>query len=217
MPLTVNMTDTNKEIAGIILAGGQARRMGGGDKCLLPLGGKTLLQRSIDKARPQVDHLLLSANGSHLRFARSGLPVLSDEYPNFPGPLAGIQAGLQWLVNHQPGAEWLVSFACDTPFFPDNLATRLLAAAQKDGAELAVANSSGRLHPIFALWHRSLLEPVNHALKAGSTPRLQDWVRQRNCTEVPFEQPDYDAFFNINQPQDLYQAETILPLTERAQ
>lgn len=215
MPLTVNMTDTNKEIAGIILAGGQARRMGGGDKCLLPLGGKTLLQRSIDKARPQVDHLLLSANGSHLRFARSGLPVLSDEYPDFPGPLAGIQAGLQWLVKHQPDTQWLASFACDTPFFPDDLAERLLAAAQGEGAELAVAHSSGRLHPIFSLWHRSLLGPVTQVLKNGSTPRLQDWVRSRKCVEVPFEHPDYDAFFNINLPQDLYQAETLLPLTER--
>ncbi|WP_341936629.1 molybdenum cofactor guanylyltransferase MobA [Marinimicrobium sp. C2-29] len=204
----------NKPILGIILAGGQARRMGGGDKCLLPLGGRTLLQRSIDKATPQVDHLLLSANGNQLRFARSGLTVLPDEYPDFPGPLAGIHAGLSWLKSHRPESEWLVSFAADTPFFPPDLVERLYDAAQSAQATVAVASSEGRMHPIFALWHHSLLEPVSEALRGEHSPRLQDWVRAQNAVEVSFHNAGFDPFFNINHPQDLYNAEALLPLTD---
>lgn len=204
----------NNSILGIILAGGQARRMGGGDKCLLPLGGKTLLQRSIDKAFPQVDHLLLSANGNQLRFARSRLTVLPDHYPDFPGPLAGIHAGLSWLKSHRPDSEWLASFAADTPFFPMNLVEKLYAATQSAQATVAVASSEGQLHPIFALWHCSLLESVGDVLQSDNSPRLQDWVREQHCVEVPFYDAGYDPFFNINHPQDLYNAEAFLPLTE---
>ncbi len=188
--------------------------MGGGDKCLLPLGGRTLLQRSIDKATPQVDHLLLSANGNQLRFARSGLTVLPDEYPDFPGPLAGIHAGLSWLKSHRPESEWLVSFAADTPFFPPDLVERLYDAAQSAQATVAVASSEGRMHPIFALWHHSLLEPVSEALRGEHSPRLQDWVRAQNAVEVSFHNAGFDPFFNINHPQDLYNAEALLPLTD---
>lgn len=207
------MTHDNP-ILGIILAGGLARRMGGGDKCLLPLGGRTLLDRAISKAKPQVDELLLNANGNHLRFTRSGLTVLSDEFPNFPGPLAGIHAGLEWLTHHHSDTEWLVSFASDTPFFPDNLVQTLLEQALDTEADLAVASTEGQLHPIFALWHRRLLPTVRETLQADKTPRLQDWVQTQRWVEVPFEQRDYDPFFNINQPQDLHNAETFLPQVE---
>lgn len=202
-------------ILGIILAGGLARRMGGGDKCLLPLGGQTLLQRAIAKARPQVDELLLNANGNHLRFTRSGLTVLSDEYPNFPGPLAGIHAGLQWLENHRPEQQWLASFASDTPFFPDNLVSELHRRAGETGATLVLARSGEQIHPIFGLWHRSLLPAIREALQAGKTPRLQDWAKEQKAESVTFEQTDYDPFFNVNRPQDLYDAEALLPLTDR--
>ncbi|MDQ2075357.1 molybdenum cofactor guanylyltransferase MobA [Marinimicrobium sp. ABcell2] len=207
---------TKDTILGILLAGGQARRMGGGDKCLLPLAGKTLLQRTIDRAQPQVDQLLLSANGSSLRFARSRLTVLPDEKPDFPGPLAGIQTGLSWLHAHRPDCQWLASFASDTPFFPSDLVDHLLRATQESGANLAVASSEGRLHPTFALWHRSLLDPVSKALTGDVSPRLQEWVRQQECVEVDFPSVRYDAFFNINHPQDLYQAETLLPFLEES-
>ncbi len=201
-------------ILGIILAGGLARRMGGGDKCLLPLGDRTLLQRAIAKAEPQVDELLLNANGNHLRFTRSGLTVLSDEYPNFPGPLAGIHAGLQWLENHRPGQAWLASFASDTPFFPDTLVSDLYQQAQQAEAALAFARSGDRTHPIFALWHVSLLPVIRTALQDQPSPRLQDWVREQNGVEVSFSHPDYDPFFNINRPQDLYDAQALLPMTD---
>lgn len=188
--------------------------MGGGDKCLLPLAGQTLLQRTIDRAQPQVDQLLLSANGNHLRFARSGLTVLQDEQPDFPGPLAGVQAGLRWLHSHRPECQWLASFASDTPFFPPDLIARLLAAARHHEANLAVASSGGRLHPVFSLWHRTMLESVSRALEEPTSPRLQEWVRTQKWVEVDFPPVRYDAFFNINRPQDLYQAETLIPMLQ---
>jgi len=206
--------NNEQNIPGIILAGGRARRMGGGDKCLLPLGGKTLLQRSVEKARPQVGRLLLSANGNHLRFARTGLTVLSDEHPEFPGPLAGIHAGLQWLNIHQPEAEWLASFASDTPFFPDDLVAQLYQAARDNRSDIVVARSEKQLHPVFGLWHRSVLEPINALLTAGTTPRLIDWVGEQNSSVVDFHQSDFDPFFNINHPKDLYHAESFLHLAE---
>jgi len=206
--------NNQQNIPGIILAGGRARRMGGGDKCLLPLGDKTLLQRSVEKARPQVGRLLLSANGNHLRFARTGLTVLSDEHPEFPGPLAGIHAGLQWLKIHQPESEWLVSFASDTPFFPDDLVARLFQAAQDNQSDIVVPSSEGQMHPVFGLWHQSVLEKINTLLASGSTPRLIDWVSEQNSSVVDFHHPDFDPFFNINLPRDLYNAEAFLPLAD---
>ncbi len=202
-------------ILGVLLAGGQARRMGGGDKCLLPLGGRTLLQRSIAKAQPQVDELILSANGNSLRFARSRLPVVADAYAEFLGPLAGIHSGIQWAKQHRPDIEWLASFACDTPFFPDDLVAQLVEAAERESALVTVAASSGRMHPIFALWHNSVFDAITETLERGQIPSLTQWIEQQSYTQVEFSCPDYDPFFNINQPQDLYNAETFLPLADK--
>lgn len=204
-------------ILGVLLAGGQARRMGGGDKCLLPLGGSTLLQRSIAKAQPQVDQLLLSANGNSLRFARSRLPVVADVYPEFLGPLAGIHAATQWAQHQRPEIEWLASFACDTPFFPEDLVIQLAEAAERDSALVAVAQSNDRMHPIFALWHRSLLTSLSKTLESGNIPPLAQWIEQQNNTRVTFSGSGYDPFFNINRPQDLYDAEALLPLADQSE
>ncbi|HSX85593.1 MAG TPA: molybdenum cofactor guanylyltransferase MobA [Cellvibrio sp.] len=202
------MTDNNQLITGVILAGGLAKRMGGGDKCLLPLGGKTLLQRSIERAQPQVSELILNANGNSLRFARSRLPVIADLFANFPGPLAGIHAALTFMDERSPNNEWLASFACDTPFFPRDMVQQLLAAA--GDSRLVVACSNGRVHPIFALWHASMLGKVEQRLQKGDTPRLQEWIDDFAPVYVDFSAAGYDPFFNINTPQDLYSAEAQL-------
>ena len=202
------MTDNNQLITGVILAGGLAKRMGGGDKCLLPLGGKTLLQRSIERAQPQVSELILNANGNSLRFARSRLPVIADLFANFPGPLAGIHAALTFMDERNPNNEWLASFACDTPFFPRDMVQQLLAAA--GDSRLVVARSNGRVHPIFALWHASMLGKVEQRLQKGDTPRLQEWIEDFAPVYVDFSSASYDPFFNINTPQDLYSAEAEL-------
>lgn len=205
---------TSESVVGIILAGGLARRMGGGDKCLLPLAGKTLLQRAIERAQPQVSSLLLNANGNSLRFARTRLPVVPDLYPNNLGPLAGIHAGLRWMQTDNPDAEWLASFASDTPFFPTDLVARLFDAVTSQRAQLAVGTSKGRTHPIFALWHASLTGKIEQQLQAGDIPRLQDWIKQQKVAEVDFTAEAYDPFFNINIPQDLYAAEPLVALVK---
>lgn len=204
----------SESVIGVILAGGLARRMGGGDKCLLPLAGKTLLQRTIDRAQPQVAKLLLNANGNSLRFARTRLPVIADAYPNNPGPLAGIHAAFVWMQVNAPNAEWLVSFASDTPFFPDNFVEALFEAAQKSDQRLVVATSKSQIHPVFCLWHRSLTSAIAAQLVTGEVPRLQEWIKAREPLEVNFSAEGYDPFFNINTPQDLYTAEPLAALVK---
>jgi len=204
----------NDSIVGVILAGGLAKRMGGGDKCLLPLAGKTLLQRTIERAQPQVSKLLLNANGSSLRFARSRLPVVADIFAGNLGPLAGIHSALCWMKADNPDAEWLVSFASDTPFFPNDLVEQLHSAAISADVHIAVATSQQNLHPAFALWHASLLDKIDALLKIGEIPRLQDWINSQKKIDVEFPFDKYDPFFNINTPQDLYAAETLVPLVK---
>lgn len=204
----------SESVVGVILAGGLARRMGGGDKCLLPLAGKTLLQRTIERAQPQVSSLLLNANGNSLRFARTRLPVVPDLYPDNLGPLAGVHAGLRWMQTDNPDAEWLASFASDTPFFPTDLVARLFDAVTNQHAQLAVATSKDRAHPIFALWHASLTSKIEQQLQTGNMPRLQDWIKQQKMVEVDFAAEAYDPFFNINIPQDLYAAEPLVALVK---
>lgn len=208
------MTDNNSVMTGVILAGGLAKRMGGGDKCLLPLAGKTLLQRSIDRAQQQVDELVLSANGNSLRFARSRLPVVADLFPNFPGPLAGIHAAMTFMDKRNPNHEWLASFACDTPFFPRDIVQQLYNASVGTDAQVIVACSNNRVHPVFALWHASLRSKIEHRLQKTDPPRLQEWIEELKPIYVDFSGVGYDPFFNINTPQDLYSAEAQLSLVQ---
>ena len=205
---------SSESVVGIILAGGLARRMGGGDKCLLPLAGKTLLQRSVERAQPQVSQLLLNANGNSLRFARSRLPVVPDIFPNNPGPLAGIHAGLKWVKANTPNTQWLVSFASDTPFFPTTLVEKLLESASENFNPLIIATSRLQTHPVFALWHISLLPKIETQLQTGDVPRLQDWVNSQTAAQVDFAGDGYDPFLNINTPQDLYSAEPVAALVK---
>lgn len=204
--------NTHVPIIGVILAGGLARRMGGGDKCLLPLVGKTLLQRTIERTQPQVNTLLLNANGNNLRFARTRLTVVADRYPHNPGALAGVHASLCWMRDNCPKHSWLVSVPSDTPFLPTNLVAQLYHAATEKQTYLAIATSRGRVHPTFALWNIALLDQIEQMLNAGESPRLQAWVDQQNAAYVEFLADAYDPFFNINTPQDLYAAEPLAKL-----
>lgn len=139
------------DIAGVLLAGGLARRMGGGDKPLKMLGGRPILDHVIRRAQPQVSDLLLNVNGDAARFASYGLPMAGDVIDGHAGPLAGILTGMEWAAQHHPQAAWLASFATDAPFFPEDLVTRLRAAITAEDADMACAMSAGRTHPVFAL------------------------------------------------------------------
>ena len=151
-------------VCGIILAGGLARRMGGGDKPLKEIAGKPILTHVIERLQPQCAHLVLNANGDPARFARFGLPVVADDVADFAGPLAGILAGLDWLAANVPHAECAVSVAADTPFIPRDLVERLRAARVREACDIAVAASGGRTHPVIALWPVALRRDLRAAL-----------------------------------------------------
>jgi molybdopterin-guanine dinucleotide biosynthesis protein A len=189
-------------IAGLILAGGRASRIGGGDKALIPLGGKTLLARAIDRLRPQVGRLLLSANGDPNRFAAYGLPVLADPVGGQWGPLAGILAGLEHLAVRWPDIRWLVSIPTDSPFLPDDLVVCLTLALQNGNAELAMASGGGRLQPVFALWPVSLADALRLALQQGLR-KVDDFAQSRKLATATWSE---DVFFNINSPDQLQEA-----------
>jgi molybdopterin-guanine dinucleotide biosynthesis protein A len=196
---------------GVILAGGRATRMGGGDKALLELGGRSLLARVIERLGPQVDGLVLNANGDPARFAGFGLPVVADDPPDFAGPLAGVLAGME--AARARGATHVVSAAADTPFFPRDLAVRLREAATREGAPLACAatpDPDGRLrdHPTFGLWPAALAGNLRAAL-AGGLRKVVLWTDAHGCARAAFDPGPPDPFFNVNTPEDLARAEAL--------
>ena len=198
-------------IVGVLLAGGQSRRMGGGDKCLRRLGGETLLARSIARARPQVATLVLNANGDPARFAAFDLPVVADVVPDFAGPLAGILTGMEWATAQHPDARWLASFATDAPFFPPDLVARLCAACDAKRTGLACAMSQGRTHPVFGLWSLDLHAALHRAVVEEGMRKIDAWTARFPLAHVAFAADPVDPFFNANEPADLAAAERLLP------
>ncbi len=199
---------------GVILAGGRARRMGGGDKCQLLLDDKTLLHWVVDRVRPQVAGLMLNANGDHRRFVAEQLPVRADVVPGFAGPLAGILTGMVWAGEQFPETEWLLSLAADTPFLPPDLAQRLLERARQEQAKVVLAASGGRVHPVIGLWHCALRDDLCRALQDEGLRTVMQWVERQRWSVVDFSTDDGDAadpdpFFNINRPEDLEAARAI--------
>ena len=197
------------KIAGVLLAGGQSQRMGGGDKCLRMLGGKPILAHVIERAQPQVDALALNANGDPQRFASFRLPVIADSVAGFAGPLAGVLAGLDWAAQYLPDAELVASFATDAPFFPRDLVRRLAVAMEEGGFELACAESNGQVHPVFGLWPVSLRDDLRQAL-AGGLRKVDQWTARYKLVEVEFLAEPIDPFFNANRPEDLAEAERLV-------
>ena len=190
---------------GVILGGGTARRMGGGDKGLLTLGGRTILSRVVERLAPQVGALALNANDDPRRFADVGLPVLADPVPDRPGPLAGVLAGLIWA--EAQGARQIVTAAWDTPFLPVDLVARL-DAARSEATPIVLAASGGHRHPTFGLWPVALKDALRRALDEG-TRKIVVWTDAQGCASVDFA-GDPDPFFNVNTPEDLAAAEAML-------
>ncbi len=197
-------------VAGVLLAGGLSRRMGGGDKSLRMLGGRPILERVVQTVRPQVGPLLLNVNGDATRFAAFGLPVAPDVVEDYPGPLAGILTGLEWAAGQTPGARWLASFATDAPFLPGDLVARLVAAVEHEGADMACARSNGQNHPVFALWPVALAGDLRRALVDDGVRAVQAWTARHRLAVVDFAVDPVDPFFNTNRPEDLEEAERLL-------
>ena len=193
----------------VVLAGGLARRMGGGDKPLVALGGRPLLGHILDRLRPQVSLLALNANDDPARYRSFGLPILPDSLPGRPGPLAGILAALDWAA--AAGATHVLTVPGDTPFLPLDLAQRL-AAAVLAGAPAAMAASGGRRHPIAGLWPVSAREALRRAIRDEGVRRADDWARRLGAAAVDFAIDPFDPFFNLNSPDDLARAERLLGL-----
>jgi molybdopterin-guanine dinucleotide biosynthesis protein A len=197
-------------IAGVLLAGGLARRMGGGDKPLRMIGGRKLLELVIERMRPQVAALVLNANGDPARFAAYGLPVIADSVADNPGPLAGVLAGLDWAADNRPDCSMVVSVATDAPFLPRDLVSRLYAQMIAEGADLACAASSGQAHPVIGLWPVRLRADLRHALADEDIRKVDVWTARYRLATVPFSDQPIDPFFNANRPQDLERAEALL-------
>jgi len=203
------------KVVGLLLAGGQSRRMGGGDKSLRVLGGVSLLERVIDRLRPQVDALVLNANGDPARFAEFALPVVADSVPDFAGPLAGVLAGLDWAAAHRPDSAFIASVATDAPFLPADFVARLTAARKAAEADLACASSGGRAHPVFGLWPLRLRQDLRRAIVDDGLRKVDEWTARYRLVAVPFADRPIDPFFNANRPEDLEAAAELLKSAER--
>ena len=198
------------KVVGLLLAGGQSRRMGGGDKTLRLLGGIPLLERVIERLRPQIDALVLNANGDPARFARCALPVVPDSVPGFAGPLAGVLAGLDWAATHRSDCHYVVSVATDAPFLPADLVVRLAEGLDEAGADLSCATSGGRSHPVFGLWPVRLRDDLRGALVDQGVRKVDLWTSRHKLATVPFSDQPVDPFFNANRPEDFAAAEALL-------
>ncbi|RUT99682.1 molybdenum cofactor guanylyltransferase MobA [Mesorhizobium sp. USDA-HM6] len=208
----------DRSVAGIILAGGRSRRMGGGDKPLLSLGKGRLIDHVAARLKPQVGSLALNANGDPARFAGTDLPVLADTVSGHAGPLAGILTGLEWAATNT-ACRSLVSAAGDTPFFPGDLVERLAAAARERPGAIAVASSDGRWHPTFALWPLGLSDALRHFLVDEDNRRVSAFMERHGFVRVEFpmieaEGRRIDPFFNINTLDDLAEAKRLLQSLE---
>jgi len=202
------------KIVGLLLAGGQSRRMGGGDKALRVIGGVSLLERVIERMRPQVETLVLNANGAPARFASFGLPVVPDSVPGYAGPLAGVLAGLDWTAEHHPDCPYIVSVATDAPFLPGDLVSRLVRGMEKSGADLACAASGGQPHPVIGLWPVRLREDLRRAVVVETVRKVDVWTARHRLATVPFPSDPIDPFFNANRPEDLTTAAALLAAEE---
>ena len=203
------MTIEKTATLGVILAGGLARRMGGGDKPMRRIGGRTILEHVIERLVPQCDGLVLNANGDPARFARFGLPVVPDTVEDYPGPLAGVLAALDWTAANRPGVEWAVSVAGDCPFLPRDLVDRLHRARMAQDAQLAVAASGDQTHPVIGLWRVALRDELRHALVEEDIRKIDRWTARYRLATVSWPAEPVDPFFNANTVEDLAEAERL--------
>ena len=206
------MTSETPPTPGVLLAGGLAQRMGGGDKPMRQIGGRTILARVIARLTPQCDGLILNANGDPSRFADFGLPVLADTVADFPGPLAGILAALDWAAINRPDVLWILSAAADCPFLPRDLVARLHRARAEQNAELAVAASDGQSHPVIGLWSVGLREQLRHALVVEDVRKIDRWTARYRLATVEWPVETLDPFFNANTMDDIAAAERLAAL-----
>jgi len=205
--------EISEPIVGVVLSGGRSSRMGGGDKCLLQLGGQQVLTRIVDRLKPQVTEVIINANEDPLRFADFGLPVMADSIVGQAGPLAGVHAGLEWVKANATGVRYIATVPSDTPFFPADLVQSFLSEAG-DYPAFLVASSSEGVHPVVGLWPVAMVPQIEEALRLGMR-KVGAFIKEHGATEVFFApaligERLVDPFFNINRPEDLGYAAALL-------
>jgi molybdopterin-guanine dinucleotide biosynthesis protein A len=191
---------------GLVLAGGLARRMGGGDKALLKIGEATILERVLDRLTPQCSRIILNANGDPRRFAFTGLPVIADDVPDFAGPLAGVLAALDWAAANVPDIAFVASVPGDCPFLPRDLVARLHAARSADNLPLACARSGEWRHPVVGLWPVALRGDLRGALTHEGLHKIEVWTARHGVAIADWPNEPVDPFFNVNTPADAAEA-----------
>lgn len=196
---------------GLVLAGGLARRMGGGDKALIKIGRSTILDRVLATLSGQCVDIVINANGDPKRFADTGCIVVPDNVPGFAGPLAGILAGLDWLAEQNNGIEWMVSVPGDCPFLPDDLVERLHQARREMGAgvPLACARSGDWRHPVVGLWPVALRGSLRTALVDEDLRKIEVFTARHGIAIAEWPDQPIDPFFNVNTPEDAKRAEQL--------
>jgi len=196
-------------ILGLVLAGGLARRMGGGDKARIRIGGKTILERVLARLAPQCGSMILNANGDPARFGDTGLPVVPDTVPGFAGPLAGILAGLDWAAANAPQVTDVVSVPGDCPFLPSDLVPRLEQARKAADLPLACARSGDWRHPVIGLWPVGLRGDLRTALVEDDLRKIEAWTARHGVAIADWPAVPIDPFFNVNTPEDAAEAQHI--------
>lgn len=200
---------TKRNTLGLILAGGRARRMGGGDKARIEIGGATILERVLSRLKPQCSGIIINANGDPARFADTGLAVVADNVPGFAGPLAGILAGLDWAAANVPDQAWLASVPGDCPFLPRDLVARLHEARAGADAPLACARSGEWRHPVVGLWPVALRDDLRRALIGEDLHKIELWTQRHGIALADWPAVPVDPFFNVNTPEDAAHAEAL--------
>ena len=199
---------------GLVLAGGLARRMGGGDKGLIRIGRETILERALARLGPQCGGMVINANGDSARFAAFRLAVVADDVEGFAGPLAGILAGLDWLAANAPAVAWLASVPGDCPFLPRDLVPRLHAARAAARVPLACAKSGDWRHPVVGLWPVSLRADLRRAVVSEGLRKIEVWTARHGVALAEWPAEPVDPFFNVNTPEDAAEAQRFAALEE---
>lgn len=200
----------NKDISCVVLAGGLARRLGNVDKAAVELDGQPLLKRVLVRLEPQVSSIIVNANGNPDRFSQWKKLVVADTIADFPGPLAGVLAAMEWAVEHQPQCNWIVSVPVDTPFIPLDLVARFSRTITEKSADLTCAKSADQAHPVVGLWPVRLVSDLRQAMVEENLRKVDLWTARFNLVHTVFETDPIDPFFNINRPEDIKRAEEIL-------
>jgi molybdopterin-guanine dinucleotide biosynthesis protein A len=201
----VRLSSTHPPTLGVVLAGGRACRMGGEEKWRMQIGRFTILDRVLDRFRPQCDNIVFNSNSDPTAVPH-GLTIVADSVPDYPGPLAGILAGFDWAAQNAPGISWLVSVPGDCPFLPRDLVARLHQARSEGHAALACAESAGRRHPTVALWRIRLREELRRAITTEQVRAVHQWTARYPLAVAAWNDAPVDPFFNVNTPEDAAEA-----------